>query len=261
MDKTNMEILIANNSKLLESVEQIGKKLANIEGKLDSNIKRLDENIARLKAFVDVRLEAIDDQINITFKKIQENENLMISKNLAMEEKFKTLETKYIKERVLADLYSKRNNLIIYGLPETDQIEDRSKSLQLVKNFLKAQLKIEQDISIVDAHRQRSSKNKEDRVYTRSTTKSRPLIFKLSNIFDKDVIMTNLKNLKPMDSSIKQKIYVNQHLPAAMVKQKAVLFEKFKQARNDRKRTRWGIDYNTANYCLYIDGAKHIAED
>ena len=103
-------------------------------------------------------------------------------------------------------MYSKRNNLIIHGLPETDQNEDRNKSLQQVKNFLKAQLKIEHDISIVDAHRLRSSKTKEDRVHnTRSSAKSRPLIFKLSNIFDKDIIMKNLKNLKPMDSSTRQK--------------------------------------------------------
>ena len=157
-------------------------------------------------------------------------------------------------------MYSKRNNLIIYGLPEQDQTEDRNKSLQLVKKFLKVQLKIDQEIAIVDAHRLRSSKSNDDRTITRSSMKSRPLIFKLSNIFDKDLIMTNLKNLKPMDSATKQKIYVNQHLPAAMVKQKAVLFEKFKQARKDRKRTRCGIDYNTANYCLYI-GDKYKAVD
>ena len=64
-----------------------------------------------------------------------------------------------------------------------------------------------------------------------------------------------------MDSATKQKIHVNQHIPAAMVKQKAVRFEKFKQARKDKKRTRWGIDYNTANYCLYIDGVKYNAVD
>ena len=256
-----MKLLVANNNKLLESVEEISKKLANIEGKLDSNINRIDENISKLTASVDVRLEAVNDQIITLFKTTQENENLMTTKILTLEEKFKTLEMKYTKERVLADLYSKRNNLIIYGIPETDQSEDRNKSLQLVKNFLKEQLKIEQDISIVDAHRLRSNTLKENRMNTRSTSKSRPLIFKLSNIFDRDVIMSNLKNLKPTNTSIKQRIYVNQHLPAAMAKQKAVLFEKFKQARIDRKRVRWGIDYNTANYCLYIEGAKHFAED
>ena len=65
-------------------------------------------------------------------------------------------------------------------------------------------------------------------------------------------------NLKPRDSfsSTRQRIYVNQHLPAAMVKQKAALLDKFKQARRNNKRTRWGVDYNTANYCLFIDGDK-----
>ena len=131
MDKINNNMVI-----LMDSIEEIGKKLANIEGKVDSNTKRLDEAITSLKVYVNDRLAAMDNKL------------------LAMEEKIKTLETNYTKERVLVDSYSKKNNLIIHGLPEADQFEDRNKSLLQVKNFLKAQLKIEQDISIVDAHRQ-----------------------------------------------------------------------------------------------------------
>ena len=108
-------------------------------------------------------------------------------------------------------------------------------SFQQVKNFLKEQLKINQDILIVDAHRLKSNKTNDARIATRSTTKGKPLIIKLSNIFDKDLILKSLKNLKPGDSAIKQKIYVNQHLPAAMFKQKAILYDKFKQARKENK--------------------------
>ena len=80
-------------------------------------------------------------------------------------------------------------------------------------------------------------------------------------MFDKDIIMKNLTNLKPKDPSTRQRIYVNQHLPAAMVKQKAALLDKFKQARRNNKHTRWGVDFNTANYCLFIDGDKVNATD
>ena len=73
--------------------------------------------------------------------------------------------------------------------------------------------------------------------------------------------MSNLKNLKSAVSTTRQLIYVNQHLPASMVKQKANLYEKFKQARRGKKRTRWSIDYSTAKYCLFIEEIKVFSED
>ena len=72
MDKDDLKCLVANNNKLLESVEEISKKLANIEGKVDSNTKRLDEAITSLKVYVNDRLAAMDNKL------------------LAMEEKFES---------------------------------------------------------------------------------------------------------------------------------------------------------------------------
>ena len=165
-----METIANNLNVLMNSVEEISQKLANIEGKVDYNTKRLDEAITNIKVHVDEKLAVMD-------KKLQN-----------MEEKIKSLETINTRERVLTDLYSKKYDIIIHGLPETDSNEDRNKSLQEVKNFLKDQLKIESDISIVDAHRLRSSKTNESRAHqSRSTVKCRPLIFRLLNMFDKDI--------------------------------------------------------------------------
>ena len=192
---------ISNWETLFKEIGILKQQNSNIESKLDFNINRLDENIYKLSEYVEGRL-------NNAIRKIEENEKTLFTVMgfiTVLEKSLMHPETKYIREQLLSDHYSKRNNLIIYGLTEQDQIEDRMKSLQLVKNFLKVQLKIDQDISIVDAHRLRSSKSNEDRIFTRSTTKSKTLIFKLSNIFDKDLIMKNLKNLKPDDPSIKQK--------------------------------------------------------
>ena len=140
---------------------------------------------------------------------------------MKLQDQFKTFESK----QILSDLYSKKNNLIIHGLPERGENEERDKSLQLVKSFLTDQLKIHQPIAILDAHRLRARKTNDGR-----PVKSRPLIFKLSNIFDKNLIMSNLKKLKPAVSSNRQIVYVNQHLPVSMAKQKAKLHEEFKLA-------------------------------
>ena len=109
MDKDELKLLVVNNKQLLESVEEIGKNLVNIDGKLYYNINRINENISKLTASVDLRLEAVNDKISTLF----ENKNVMNTKILTLEEKLKTLEMKFTKERILADLYSKRNNLII----------------------------------------------------------------------------------------------------------------------------------------------------
>ena len=96
-------------------------------------------------------------------------------------------EKKCQRQEILSDLYSKRQNLIIHGIPETDPNEDRTQSLQKVKIFLKEQLKINQEIIIVDAHRLKVKKNNDTKRTTRSTTKDNPVIIRLSNLFDKDI--------------------------------------------------------------------------
>ena len=226
---------------LFKEIRDIKFQITNVEAKLDSSIRRLDQNLERLT-------EHVNEQLQTAFQKISEVE-------MKLQDQFKTFESKYIKQQILADLYSKKNNLIIHGLPERGENEKRDKSLQLVKSFLTDQLKIHQPIAILDAHRLRARKTNDGR-----PVKSRPLIFKLSNIFDKNLIMSNLKNLKPDVSSTRQIVYVNQHLPVSMVKQKAKLYGKFKLARRQNKRTRWSIDYSTAEYCLFIDEIKVIPE-
>ena len=109
------------------------------------------------------------------------------------------LEKKCYRQESLSDLYSKRQNLIIHGIPATDLNEDKTQSLQKVKFFLKNQLKIDREILIVDAHRLKSMKMNDTKRNTRSTTKDNPIIIRLSNLFDKDLIIKSLKELKPND--------------------------------------------------------------
>ena len=171
---------------LFKEISDIKYQNTKIEAKLDSSIHRLEQKLENLTQYVNQQLEFAKQKTSLVEIKLQTET-----------EKFKTFEKKYVKDQILSDLHSKRNNLIIYGLPERDQNEWRDKSRQLVKNFLKDQLKIDQDIAVVDAHRLRPRETNDGK-----PIKSRPLLFKLS--YDKDLIMSNL------------------------------LYEKFKQARRDK---------------------------
>ena len=250
----SQQISINNMERIIYSLEDVSNKLANIEGKinnieskisdieakLDSNIKRLDENISKLAASTSERFERTDQQI------------------LNINERFKTLEMNYTKDRILADLYNKRNNLIIHGLPEStiNEDKDRNESLVQVQKFLTEHLKIDKQIFIFDAHRMKSNNT----IKKSARWSARPLIFRLSNIFDKDLIFKNLANLKPTNPSTRQSIYITPHLPASMVKQRTALLPKFKEAKRDRSATRWQIDYSSATYCLFINGNKINAD-
>ena len=206
--------------------------------------------IVRIESKLDTLREYVDGELQSANERITELEE----RNANLEEKIQAIEKKYSKEQVLADLYSKRLNLIVHGIPGSTAWETRENSLEIVKSFLKNDLKIEKDIDIIDAHRLKTSSSNDTRKLRSSIPKHKPLIFKLANQFDKDRIWTNLKNLKPSSPMTKQSIYVTNHLPAAMIKQKSSLYKKFKEARSLKKKVNWKIDFTSDDYCLYIEG-------
>ena len=224
---------------------QIQLSNSNIEAKLDSCIHRLEQKLENLEQHVNQQLKLADHKTGLVELKLKTET-----------EEFKTFEKKCVRDQILSDLYNKRNNLIIYGLPERENNERRDKSRQLVNNFLKDKLKIDHDISILDAHRMGTHVTNDGK-----HIKSRPLLFKMASIFEKDLIMSNLNNLKRAVQSTRQIVYVKQHLPASMAQQKARLHNKFKDAQKAKRRTKWKVDYSSADYCLYIDDTKVSLDD
>ena len=202
----------------------------------------------------------LEDRLDKNSIKIQDNEKVMYNLNTAMEKNFMYLEKKFHRLETLSELYSKKQNLIINGIPESNQNESKEETLQIVKKFLIQQLKINQNITLIDAHRLKAKKFDTNKPATRSTSQDRPIIIRLSNLFDKDLILRSLKNLKPTDSN-KQKIFVNQHLPASMFKQKKKLNEQYRKAKSEKLSPRWFIDFLSGNYCLDVDGTKFFADE
>ena len=82
----------------------------------------------------------------------------------------------------------------------------------------------------------------------------RPIIIKLTNLFDKQLIYKSLKNLKLCNKELNLKprlpgyIYVTDHLPIEILQQKKKLDNK---ARQEGKRASWKVVAD--EYSLYID--------
>ena len=58
-----MEAITNKLTVLMDSVEKISQKLANIKGKVDYNTKRLDEAISKLKVHVDEKLSVMEKKL------------------------------------------------------------------------------------------------------------------------------------------------------------------------------------------------------
>ena len=86
----------------------------------------------------------------------------------------------------------------------------------------------------------------------------RPIIIKLTNFFDKQLIYKSLKNQKLYNNELNLKpklpgyIYVTDHLPSEMLQQKKKLLPLFNKARQEGKRASWKVVAD--KYRLYIDG-------
>jgi hypothetical protein len=244
-----IESLKLQSTNVTKEIESLQRKTSIMEEKVE---QKIGISIAMLA-------DQLEEKMNKTLIRVQDNEKTMYQMNSAWERNYLVLEKKFQRQVILTDLYSKRQNLIIYGIPEKNPNENIQETSQSVVKFIKEQLKIEQEIKLIDCHRLKKRKNEDDRSLSGSKLQVTPIIIRLANLFDKDLIFRNLKNLKPNDGT-KQRISVHTQLPTAMYLQKRKLTEKCKSAKLKKQKIRWMIDYNTADYFLEIEGSQYYAD-
>ena len=237
----NMVETINNQPESLAGIMKAIKLMANSVMELHTKV----DNVSTLNERVTMNEEsiaALQSQVNISAQSAQ-------------------------RTRILNDLYSKRMNMIIHGIEDNLAWETRQLSLEHVKRFLNVALKVEDadKIKIIDAHRMPMNPLNRKQPRSSRENKSRPIIFKLDTMFDKEKIDLCLKNLKGYNEGRDLKVYVTNHLPREMQAQKAALNVHFKNAKKAKKKTAWKIDYNKAEIFLQVDGdpifAKIISEE
>ena len=123
---------------------------------------------------------------------------------------------------------SRRLNLLIHGLKEKKSIDNETKleTCEIFTDFLSNGLQVDPTkIQLVDIHRL-----PQPPVSRNGKRVTRPIIIKLANAMDKQIIMANLKHLKLYNEALKRfdhetrtnykietmkpkKVFVAEHLP------------------------------------------------
>ena len=137
-----------------------------------------------------------------------------------------------------------KNKIAVYGKLERNE--------KIVREFFHNALTIKnsENIKFADIHRM-----PQHPVLKNGKKIQRPIIIKLTNLFDKQLIYKSLKNLKLCNKELNLKprlpgyIYVTDHLPIEILQQKK---KRDNKARQEGKRASWKVVAD--EYRLYIDG-------
>ncbi|XP_072019657.1 uncharacterized protein [Amphiura filiformis] len=141
------------------------------------------------------------------------------------------------KARITAELYSKKSNLLFYGIPESP-LEDTE---AVLRTFLTVHMNYERAQTVIFANVHRlPSKNLEN-------TRPSPIIAKFLEMKIRNDILDKAKKLKKSP----QKIGISPHLPAEMQTARAQLLPVKQQAIKDGKRAY--IKTTGIEVKLYID--------
>ena len=84
--------------------------------------------------------------------------------------------------------------------------------------------------------------------------KTRPIIFKVSTVFEKDIIYENMSELKNYNDDRVSTVFITKNLSKLFYNQKQLLMQQFKDAKKYQKDTRFGA-YN-GQYCLHVDNKR-----
>ncbi|XP_060081081.1 uncharacterized protein LOC132560432 [Ylistrum balloti] len=142
-------------------------------------------------------------------------------------------ECDYQREKIIElQTRSMKDNLLIGGIPETNEATDDPEAL--LKNFIKTELGVENDINFQLVHR----------IRRRSDGKPRSMIAKFTSRKDRDMVL----NAAPVKLVGKPQFTVNEQYPPEVNERRRILYPVFKEARRRGQTARMKVDK------LYIDG-------
>jgi len=137
------------------------------------------------------------------------------------------------RENLMRESYSKRLNILVHELEETNGDENKEQTRTIFERFFNDALEIEPgSIDIVDL---RSLPSKAKPKVVGKSKNTRPIIVKVMTAFDKDKIYENVKKLKQYNDESNSTVYITDHLPKIFYKQKRSLSQKFKEARKTNR--------------------------
>ena len=252
---TRIDVLENSVTATHNYVSKLDQKLSQRCDELECAIKQKTDSTM----FVDLKNKVEILEAKLEFFSEKEKNTLDYTKRV--EQKFESYFMEADRDKLSNEAYSKRLNILIHGIEEhsTNPWETREETRTKLNNFLMDGLRMDnyESLLLVDFHRlpQRP-------VYKDGIKINRPIIYKLSNIQDKQSVLRATKHLKVYNERRSKNlknapsVYITDHLPKPFYLQKKSLLPLFKEAKNLGKKTNWRI--MNGEYCLFIDGVKAL---
>ena len=225
----------------LSQLESIGTQINILQGSVDRinhTVANLQSEFHRLKE--DVRNTVEETNTLRTSVKFLNDEVEESKKKLQDDEEKSQKEMDDLRQQLLNyEVYSRRENLRFYGIPETEQEENTE---AVLKAFLEKELKVEntQYIEFQRVHRV----GKRDR----NTRKPRAIIARCLRFKDRENLFSCRRNI---DSS--SDFGIGPDLPKQVIDMRKRLIPKMVQARKEGKRAAFS---RKEPYKLFIDGVE-----
>ena len=192
----------------------IFKELISIKSDLRQDIADLREDFKNAKSDLFGKVKTAYDNSEKALQKCDELER----KNLCLQK-----ENDSLKDRVLSlEVYSKRDNLIIEGIPQQNEENCALK----VKKFFSEQLKISEDISLTRCHR----------TYSGQSGKNRAIICRFLYLEEREKVWAARFNLK------NTRYFLKEHFPPEVLRRRSVLLPILKKAKSLEMKARIHID-------------------
>ena len=212
---------------LQDSVDRINQTVANLQSqfcRLKEDVRNTVEETNTLQTSV----KFLNDQVEASKKKIREDE----------ENSQKEIDN--LRQQLLNyEVYSRRENLRFYGIPETDEEENTE---AVLKAFLERELSVEntQYIEFQRVHRV----GKRDR----NTRKPRAIIARCLRFKDRENLFSCRRNIASSSD-----LGIGPDLPKQVIEMRKRLIPKMVQARKDGKRAAFS---RKEPYKLFIEGVE-----
>ena len=245
---TSINTLVAKQDSQDEKLRNILETVV----KSEETINAVRNDFAEYKAVTNVRLSKLEKDLTVN----REHDDRMHK----LEKELRTLRDETKIAKLMTEYHNKKYNLIINGIPEKKSLNENGLSVwesnivstDAVRNFFANVLLVDKSHrwNFVNVHRLGMPK----------ANRPRGIIVRFSDMRNKDIVMENLFRLKNYNQiEDGARIYVQEHLPVRMGKQRKMLVPKFKEARKQKKKTKWTIDKMTADYVLYVNEKKVVS--
>ena len=209
-----------------------------------------------LATFKEEITRQLNDDMNArleTFKVEQQSTTSGISNRVtALEKKLQEKLQEADAKALMQDMHSRRTNYLLLGAPEIESgwKETNKDCLAIVNSYLDKIIPNASSIHIIDCHR--LGKKANDVSTLQGKPKCRPIIFKVSDLFEIRMIRDNLKNLDTYfkNNPSEGRVYFRRHLPQKMHLQRKLLQPKFTELYKAGNEPSWQLDIATAKFYI-----------